>query len=187
MMPRPLNDDELLRDMQRIARVLRGRARRGICDGYIDSPVTKNYMVMCTRLHQPTRASIIFTRDVGMHTSGWMKNPDYERCLHLSLCPIPSQIIIPNGREIDRKTEKMWLDTFFPKDDRRFLWFETAKSEDGRRRGVKHWRLFCDEHWQPIIPRGEPYSTELTEMGFRSASQVFEEDGVLVQSTLDVS
>jgi hypothetical protein len=53
----------------------------------------------------------------------------------------------------------------------RLLWAESPKSLEGRRVGVWHWRLFCNERWEPIHPRGEVYSTELTEIGWQSWSE----------------
>lgn len=42
---------------------------------------------------------------------------------------------------------------------------------------VQHWRLFADEHWNPILPRGEVYSSKFTEIGWKSASEIFELTG----------
>lgn len=43
------------------------------------------YFEYAKRVHEPTGTMLLFTRDIGHHTSGWWKNPDYERCYHLSL------------------------------------------------------------------------------------------------------
>jgi hypothetical protein len=32
--------------------------------------------------------------------------------------------------------------------------------------------VFCDERWQPILPRGEVYSREFTEKGWKSFSEM---------------
>jgi hypothetical protein len=105
---------------------------------------------------------IIFTRDTGHHTSGWWKNPDYKRCYHLS-------ISFPGGRN-KNALEKI-LDSLFGQNKRK-LWIEPPYSDIGKSREVWHYRLFCDEHWQPIIPRGEVYSKELTEAGWKSYSEL---------------
>lgn len=54
----------------------------------------------------------------------------------------------------------------------RLLWCEPPYSEEGKKAGVYHYRLFCDENWQPIFPRGEVYSTQFTEMGWKSFSEL---------------
>ena len=41
-----------------------------------------------------------------------------------------------------------------------------------KRAEVYHYRLFCDEGWQPIMPRGEVYSTQFTELGWKSFSEL---------------
>jgi len=100
--------------------------------------------------------------DIGYHTSGWWKNPDYERCYHLS-------ISFPGGRN-NKKLEHI-LNKFFG-NNKRLLWCEPPYSEEGKKAGVYHYRLFCDENWQPIFPRGEVYSTQFTEMGWKSFSEL---------------
>lgn len=62
----------------------------------------------------------------------------------------------------------------------RYAWFESPKTPEGRRSEVRHWRVFCDQAWQPILPRGEVYSRELTERGWKSASEL----GVVIESPL---
>jgi hypothetical protein len=113
---------------------------------------------------------IIFTRDEGHHSMGMFKNPDYERCFHLSLS-FRSDL---TGKPIskDEKLTKMWVDAFFSPDDQRKLWVESPKSEDGKRNDVWHYRMFCDEHWRGIIPRKEVYTTEFTEIGWKSFSEL---------------
>ena len=168
---------DLERHMAGVAKALRGRAMLGIFDGHM-SPRTQRYMRRCSFGDTATGARLIFTRDTGHHTSGWWKNPDYERCFHLSTSPLPSPIIMPSVvvAELDKKTLAAWVRAFYG-DDSRNVWAEPPYSDHGKRNGVWHWRLFCDETWRPILPRGEVYSLEFTEMGWRTASQVLEEDG----------
>lgn len=104
----------------------------------------------------------IFTRDTGYHSSGWWKNPMYERCYHLS-------ISFPGG--IDKNGLGKIIDGLFGT-NKNWIWTEPPYSEDGKRLGVWHYRLFCDEFWQPIIPRGEVYSTQFTERGWKSFSEL---------------
>lgn len=115
----------------------------------------------CTHYHRPTGATILYTRDTGHHTSGWWKNPDYDRCLHLSLS-------FDGG--FDRRMAKRWAEAFFA-GDTSLLWLEPPYSPEGKMREVWHYRLFCDAGWQPIQPRGEVYSTDWTPAGWKSFSE----------------
>lgn len=72
-------------DMGILAAHLQRRATYGWTSGRLQDGAEARYMRSCTALHAPTHSVVLFTRDVGHHTSGWMKNPDFERCLHLSL------------------------------------------------------------------------------------------------------
>lgn len=115
--------------------------------------------------------TILYSRDNNMHESGWFKNPDYERCFHLSLSfwhagrsgriePVPFEKRV--ALDMVARIFGEW---------QRFIWEESPKSAGGRRVGVRHYRVFCDIHWQPIVPRGEVYSRELTEAGWKSWSE----------------
>lgn len=179
-------DEKLARHMERVARLLRARAWTGEFDGRV-SAHAMGYLDYCRVIDRPTGAVLIFTRDSGHHSSGWLKNPDYERCFHLSTSPVPTRIIIPGAiAELDKKTARRWVEAFF-KGDVGKVWSESPKTTGGRTRNVWHWRLFCDEQWKPILPRGEVYSKEFTEIGWRSASQVLEEDGRIITSPVDPS
>ena len=123
----------------------------------------------CTADHIPSGTRLIFTVDTGMHSSGWFKNPDFERCLHLSL----SFRYPANGQPLphNHPLAVEWCELFFGKDIR-YLSIEPPGSPDGLACDVWHYRLFCDENWQPIIPRGEVYSTEFTEKGWKSWNEM---------------
>jgi len=128
-----------------------------------------------------TGVRLLFTRDEGMHSSGWFKNPDYERCYHLSTSPLPSTILGPDGKpfatpELTRGALDAWVRAFFGGDFGK-VWSESPKSRAGQEVGVWHWRLFCDAHWRPILPRKEVYSKDFTELGWKSASEVLVPDG----------
>lgn len=133
------------------------------------SLIEQAYFARCRKIHHGT--TIIFTRDSGHHTSGWFKNPDYERCLHLSMSPAPRAIWTPDTPDLDDEVRKGWLRAFF-REDLDKVWFEPPVSKEGKAAGVEHWRLFCDEHWKPIVPRSEVYSLEFTEKGWKSASEL---------------
>ena len=170
--------------IETIAATLRRRAATGSFDGFDEQ---LPYLRFCTQDDLDIGARMIFTRDTGHHTSGWMKNPDYERCLHLSISPLGGRIIIPGASipDLDREVVAMLVKGFFPNDDQKCVWYESPKSAEGRVAQVQHWRVFCDETWKPFVQRGEVYSTQFTELGWRTASQVFEEDGRMVVSTMD--
>jgi hypothetical protein len=177
-------------EMRLIVAHMKNRAARGTWDGR-RHPVTDLYFRSCIRDHNRTGSRLIFTRDTGHHASGWFKNPDYERCLHLSMSSYDPQPAIwapgdpPVGTgSLDWKVARLWAELFFgaalPK-----VWIESPKSAAGKERDVWHWRLFCDERWQPILPRGEVYSLEFTEKGWKSYSQLREETGVEILSPLN--
>lgn len=138
------------------------------------SNVGDAYFDRCRHWDPRTGANMIFTRDVGYHSSGWWKNPDYERCQHLSLSfrdPITEE-----RRPQDSYLAGLWCRALFG-DHYRWIWCEPPYSPQGRAWDVWHYRLFCDEAWQPIKPRGEVYSRELTEAGWRSWSEVHADKG----------
>ena len=180
---------DLEKHYESVMRQMKNAARKGEFDGRLTN-TGRAYMNRCGRADVVTCTKLIFTRDTGHHTSGWFKNPDYERCLHLSMSPIPMSggIVGLDGMpltvgELDKKTEQRWVKAFY-RDCLELVWAESPKSAVGKQASVWHWRVFCDEHWEPILPRDEVYSREFIEKGWRSASQVFEEDGVVVDSVL---
>ena len=60
---------------------------------------------------------------------------------------------------------------FWPR-DATMAWIEKPYTPEGRRIDVWHYRLFCDAAWEPILPRGEVYSRDLTGAGWRSFSDI---------------
>jgi hypothetical protein len=130
------------------------------------TPANAAYMESQKALHEPTGSLLIFTRDTGHHTSGWFKNPEFERCLHLSIS-FREPFNVYEQAEFNRRLAGEWCELFFG-DSARLAWIESPKSAIGRKLEVLHYRVFCDEYWQPINPRGEVYSTELTEKGWKS-------------------
>lgn len=115
--------------------------------------------------HYESGTSLIYTRDSGHHTSGWWKNPDYERCYHLSLSFWDFKHLAP--RPFEHKQAKLWVQAFYG-NWIRYIWEEgPAQKLDAE---VRHYRVFCDLQWQPIIPRGEVYTREFIEAGWKSWS-----------------
>lgn len=157
-------------EIARVAKTLRRRAfEAGIFDGTL---LRKHVIDACTYTHSLTRTRIIFTRDVGHHSSGWWKNPDYERCFHLSLSPFPPLVMTPGHvAELDNALTVKWVRAFFGEHAPK-AWWEPAYSSIGKKNSVWHFRVFVDIAWEPIAPRGEVYSRELTEAGWKSASDV---------------
>jgi hypothetical protein len=170
--------------MATVAHEVKALARRGVINEDIAqlqgmTPDAHGYTAWIRVTHVDAATdvltAIIFSRDEGHHTSGWFKNPDYERCWHLSLSfwAIMPPGVAPVLRPIHTQPEltQRWLKLFFG-EAQRYLWVESPKSDEGKRADVWHYRVFVDELWRPIIPRGEVYSTELTERGWRSWSEV---------------
>lgn len=154
--------------MDKLARKAKVAAASGATD-YFSSAQDRVYQRRCTHIHVQSETSIVFTRDYGHHSCGWIKNPDFEYCFHLSLAFRDRET--GERRPQDKKAAEKWCQLFFGH-YRRWLWIESPKSPEGRIADVWHYRLFCDQAWQPIFPRGEVYSTELTEAGWKSWSEL---------------
>jgi hypothetical protein len=147
------------------------RAQRGGYDGTM-SDANMWLIEKCSHLLAISpieSARIIFTRDTGHHSSGWWKNPDYERCYHLSIsfCVNPTDEPLPFRRNVAERIAKA-----FYGDDVAKVWCERPYSEEGKICGVHHYRLFCDAGWQPILPRGEVYAKGKTPAGWLSFSEL---------------
>ena len=173
---------KLERQMRRIAYSMTAFARTWEFNGQ-NTEMNMQWIILSSRIHHESGRKIIFTRDVNRHLSGWLRNPDFERCWHLSLSHIPPNLIIP-GRVIDmnpldycippdKGITKMWCEAFFGP-HLHFVLVEGPKSAIGKERDVWHFRICADEHWEPIKPRGEVYSSEWTERGWKSASEIFD-------------
>lgn len=152
-----------------IVRWLKQSAMHGF---YTGTTSTRAYVESCKAYAEgPDQIGslLILTRDIGMHTGGWFKNPDYERCWHLSL----SFVAILTGERLpkQRRLTDEWLNLVFG-DSCRLLWCEPPYSPHGKKGNVWHYRLFCDAAWQPIKPRKEPYTREFTEIGWKSFSEL---------------
>jgi len=130
--------------------------------GTFDGGQATEYFRCCAWYIQKYDCQVIFTRDVGYHSLGWWKNPDYERCFHLS-------VSFPAGRNKNH-LNKILLGIFGKHVN--LLWEESPHSEHGKRLEVWHYRLFCDEQWSPIMPKGEVYSTQFTERNWKSYSEL---------------
>lgn len=138
--------------------IIKIAAMRGIWDGRSETP----YFNSCKWFLERYPCIAIYTKEYGYHSGGWWKNPDYERCWHLS-------ISFPGGK--DKKVFKDILNFLFGS-YQNLIWVEPPYSKEGKAHDVWHYRLFCDENWMPIKPRGEVYNTHFTEKGWKSFSEL---------------
>lgn len=153
-------------DIERFVKQMRRRAESGIWNGKGNS----QYFRDCAELHWKTGTSICFTRESGYHSGGWWKNPDYERCYHLSIAFFDP--ILKKHRTFEPKEAQVWVKVFFG-DNHHLLWEESALGANPSiKHELRHYRLFCDLHWQPILPRGEVYTKHFTEIGWKSFSEL---------------
>jgi len=152
-----------------VAREMRRVAQRELLYDGINSLANRMLLDSCKALHHPTGTLFIFSRDGGMHSGGWWKNPDYERCWHLSMSFV--EPLTGERGPKDVKLTEQWLEVFYG-DDQRYIWAEPPYSPDGKQLGVWHYRVFCDPSWAPIIPRGEVYTKDFTERGWLSFSDL---------------
>jgi hypothetical protein len=128
------------------------------------------YLESCKAFHAASGTLLIYTRDTGHHTSGWFKNPEFERCLHLSMS-FREPFDMRKPRQHDWTLAAEWCELFFG-ESKRMAWQEGPKSDVGINLEVEHWRVFCNENWQPIHPKGEVYSLEFTKKGWKSWSEL---------------
>ena len=172
--------DRILITPEAIVERLKQHAEWGYYTGLLNTRDERAYFQACSfgwRESADRGTRLIFTRDVGHHTSGWFKNPDYERCRHLSLSFWrPAGIVTPQEPlPHDHAAAREWCRRFFG-DARRWLWIEPPYSAEGKRSDVYHYRLFCDLAWQPIKPRGEVYTKDFIEKGWKSFSELHADD-----------
>ena len=150
--------------MEQLAQSMRQYAAMGLFDGQRATP----YYDGARRFHLESGTVLLFTRDTGHHTSGWWKNPDYERCFHLSLS-FWEDIKEGKSRPYEHLLAYAWAKAFYG-DWTRYIWEEGSHYRRSHDPEVRHYRVFCDPAWQPIIPRGEVYTREFIEAGWKSWS-----------------
>lgn len=120
------------------------------------------YLLGCRWFIEKYGCSVIFSRDAGMHSCGWWKNPEFERCFHLS-------ISFPGGK--NKNSLNKILDGLFG-GYKKWIWEESPYSPQGKQNEVWHYRLFCDAAWSPMIPRKEVYSKDFTPSNWKSFSEL---------------
>lgn len=162
---------QMITSLETLVPLARLRALRGIYDGRM-SPRTQTLLALCShylRIDGGRYATVIYTRDAGHHTSGWWKNPDYERCLHISVAY--RSFLIEQPLPQDLKETRRIAEAFFG-EHTRLAWIEPPYSPEGKTYDVWHYRLFCDPSWAPTLPKGEVYSREDTPAGWKSFSDI---------------
>ena len=154
--------------LEPLVQFARARALLRPYDGSMDMELMR-HCAHLLGLSPRESARLIYTRDEGHHMGGWWKNPDYERCLHLSVsfCVNPTDAPLA----FDRRQAERIARAFFG-DDTPKAWVEPPYSAKGIICGVHHYRLFCDPGWCPLLPRGEVYSKANTPPGWKSFSEI---------------
>lgn len=154
-----------------MAKWLLAQASLGVMDMNNGSRANQVYSLRCRGWHAASGVSVLLTRDTGHHSCGWWKNPDYERCIHLSLSFRDPETFTPRERDQDVSAE--WVAAVFP-GMTNLVWAEPPYSDVGKQGDIWHYRVFFADHAFriPILPRGEVYSKEFTEAGWKSWSDV---------------
>lgn len=167
------NRKHLIEGKSQVVAGMRLQAARFIWTGR-DTAADLFTLASCSRIHKESGTRLIFTRDEGYHSSGWWKNPDYERCFHLSLSFVgvsgDEVFLLPKSR---RLTEE-WITLFFGP-DKGLLWAEPPYSREGKASDIWHYRLFCTPDWKPFKPSGEVYDRTWTPRGWKSFSDLAHE------------
>lgn len=167
---------------ENISLEMRRRAALGDYNGTLTQQA-KAYVEFCTCAYQPDGTILIFTRDIGHHTSGWWKNPDYERCLHLSLSYRDPKTGLPRAK--DKELSALWVEAFFGP-TKNLIWAEPPYSPEGKRAECWHYRVFYAPDWvAPILPRGEVYSKDWTPANWLSYSDVLQKEKEEVDTWLN--
>jgi hypothetical protein len=102
-------------------------------------------------MHETTGSMLHFSRDEGMHTIGWVKEPLCDRAVHLWMQfyrpdanGIPG-LIIPDATLPDR-----WLSVFFGRERRNLIWCEPPIEATSRLYDLWHYRMFVDKNGFPL-------------------------------------
>lgn len=121
-----------------IAAWMKGQAARGTYDG-IMTPRAQVYCAACTSAHYSSGSILLLTRDEGMHSCVWWKNPDYERCLHLSLSFRDPQTGLLRSK--DTPWSSTWIEAVFGH-LKTLIWTEPPVYPEGKAHDVWHYRVF---------------------------------------------
>lgn len=162
-----------IRQLEGFVAMRRIAASTGVYTGLMNSYADRRYLHACRALWRPGSMTVIYTRDIGHHSSGWWKNPDFERCLHLSVSFIDLLTFEPAQY---KAAEAAKMAKAFFGDDIKKCWVEPPFSPEGKARDVHHYRVFCNAAWEPLKPRGEVYTKAYTEAGFKTFSEIHGEE-----------
>lgn len=156
--------EDVVADMRRVAQF-------GWYDGMAHrDPRMARYVDRCRRVLPDFGCTALYTRDSGMHAIGWWKNPDYSQCLHLSLSFFDRETHAPAPH--DHAEARRWCEIFFD-GMTRLIWAEPPFSDHGKRFDVWHYRVFTAPDFKtPLLPRGEVYTRDFTERGWKSWSEL---------------
>lgn len=137
---------------------------------YFGTESEKGKLDYCSFFLWPYDAHCILTLDLGMHSSGWFKNPDYEACWHLSLSFLDRETGAYAPHDHKKATEIVGglFETA-----KNLVWAEPPYTAEGKQSETWHYRVFIDRATcLPMLPRGEVYTREFTEKGWRSFSEM---------------
>lgn len=101
-------------------------------------------------------STIVFTRECLAPPRGGFRDPAHARGYHLSLTCI------------ERAERDLWVRAFFGPDLPN-VWAHWSVPRVARAFHVSHWRLFCDEHWSPIVVRN---TADVMRAGWRSVIEL---------------
>jgi hypothetical protein len=135
------------------------------------------YVRLCTAEHRPTGTMLMLTRDFEPPKQA---DGTPTRVIHLSL-----SFIVPGSRPHEglgqpRKRDALlsheWARLVF-RHRLAWVWVQRSVTELGRRKGVWHYKLFCDERWLPV--KTEELPAAMREYAWLPFSEVQQYDGVM--------
>ncbi len=158
------------------------RANKWVYDGKRTAE-NKRGMSTCSAHHEASNTSVVFARDSGHYSGGGgYKSQASDRCFHLALTFLDFE----NGIALppDPKKTREWLNAFFP-GQCHLLWAEAPVDLGavasfwrwclGLKMGDAlfwHFRLFCDENWQPLTNEPALMQRDMRARGFVRASEL---------------
>lgn len=123
-------------------------------------PIPNRHKIVADSITEPGRpTSIIVTYDHGYHASGWWKNSDFDRCLHMSLAwPAADFRFTRRVETVTYREIIAWGEAMFG-EYVKWCWIEPPASvfDPNRLSNMPHIRLFLDRQNQPIKATGEVY------------------------------
>ena len=121
--------------------------------------------------HKESNSILIYSRD----EIPFLINTALKRSLHLSL---GSLSVIPNTNNrapLEKETSEIWCKIFF-KEHFDKLFYSPSPTEIGAKNNVKHFYLYCDNQWKPLLPQREQHAEIFTMFKVQLASEYFGSD-----------